>query len=90
MPQGTSAVDTPFDHPFGFQSLQPSGEHLSRGAGLSLDLIEAGAACKQLPDDQHRPTISDDRCRPRNGAQGVPKFTPFRHRQQLTIFFILT
>jgi hypothetical protein len=90
VPQGVPAVDTPFDHPFGFQSLQPSGEHLSRGAGLSLDLIEAGAARKQLPDDQHRPAISDDRRRPRNRTQGVPDFTPFRHRQQLTILFIST
>jgi Sodium/hydrogen exchanger family len=72
VPHRPPAINTPLDQPFGFQSLQPRGEHLWRGAGLRLDLVEAGAARKQLPDDQHRPTVSDDRRRPRHGTHRVP------------------
>ena len=62
MPHGAPAVDAPLDQPVRLKTLQPSSEHLCRGARLGLKLIEAGAAHGQLPDNEDRPTVPNKRC----------------------------
>ena len=62
MPHGAPAVDAPLDQPVRLKTLQPRGEHLRRGARLGLKVIEAEAAHEQLPDNEDRPTVPNNRC----------------------------
>src|SRR5579885_242370 len=55
-----------FENLVGHQGAQPGGEDIASNPGITLELIEAVASQKRLPQDQHRPSLADYGQRSRN------------------------
>jgi hypothetical protein len=62
VPHGEPAVDAPLDQPVRLKTLEPRGKHLRSGARLGLKVIEAQAAHEQLPHNEDRPSVPNNRC----------------------------